>query len=42
MQLARLQHDRFVERLVVPPVALADEYPQQHGFMGQVHIKRMG
>ena len=37
MHLARLQHDRLVERLVVGLVILADKDAQQHGVTGELH-----
>ena len=37
MHLARFQHDRLVERLVVGLVVLADKDAQQHGVTGKLH-----
>ena len=38
VQLARLQDDGFVERLVFPAVAFADEDSQQNRFVWNLHI----
>ena len=37
MPLARFEHDRFVKRLMFPPVAFADEDPQQHRVFWDLH-----
>jgi hypothetical protein len=37
LQLARLEHDGFVERPALEPVGLTDENPQQHRFAWHVH-----
>jgi len=38
VQFARLQHDRFVERLVLEPISFADENAQQDGFSRNLHL----
>jgi hypothetical protein len=38
MHFARFEHDGFVERLVMPPVALADENSQQNGVVWNLHV----
>src|SRR5208282_1364922 len=37
LKFARLQHDRFVQRLVVRAFALADENSQQHRIAWDLH-----
>jgi hypothetical protein len=38
MHFARLEDDGFVERLVLPAIAFADENPQQQGFVWNLHV----
>jgi hypothetical protein len=37
VQLARLHHDRFIERPAVAMVALADEDAERNGLIGNLH-----
>ncbi len=39
--LARLHDDRLVERLMLVPLVLAEEDPQQHRILGQLHGVRL-
>ena len=38
MQFARLEHDRLVERLVLPAIAFADKNAQERGVFRKLHM----
>jgi hypothetical protein len=41
MHFARLEHQRLIERLVFPAVSFTNKNAQQHGVMGEMHMKSL-